>query len=80
MATEHELDGFRDFVASHYALSSRDDTPYWKFLTQNKSFKDMDPNGHERYQNGLTFKHDKYINLISNQDVHVLDKEIPFNV
>jgi len=56
MATEHELDGFRDFVASHYALSSRDDTPYWKFLTQNKSFKDMDPNGHERYQNGLTFK------------------------
>jgi hypothetical protein len=31
-------------------------------------------------QNGLTFKHDKYINLISNHDVHVLDKEIPFNV
>ena len=31
-------------------------------------------------QHGLTFKHDKFINLISNQDVHVLDKEIPFNV
>ena len=31
-------------------------------------------------QNGLTFKHDKYINLISNQDVHVLDKEIPIHV
>ena len=29
---------------------------------------------------GIVFKHDKFINLISNQDVHVLDKEIPFNV
>lgn len=29
---------------------------------------------------GLVFKHDRFVNLISNQDVHVLDKEIPFNV
>jgi len=29
---------------------------------------------------GLVFKHDKFTNLISNQDVHVLDKEILFNV
>ena len=29
---------------------------------------------------GIMFKHDKFVNLITNQDVHVLDKEIPFNV
>ena len=26
--------GFKDFVALHYHLSTREDTPYWKYLTQ----------------------------------------------
>ena len=29
---------------------------------------------------GITFKYDKYINSIKDQDIHVLNKEIPFNV
>ena len=29
---------------------------------------------------GVMFKHDKFINFISDQDVHVLDKEIPLYV
>jgi flavin-dependent dehydrogenase len=31
------FDGFTEFVSSHYALSHRDDTPYWKDIS-NKSF------------------------------------------
>tara|TARA_R110000868_G_scaffold232180_1_gene485673 strand:+ start:49 stop:1572 length:1524 start_codon:yes stop_codon:yes gene_type:complete len=31
------FDGFTEFVAIHYALSHRDDTPYWKDIS-NKSF------------------------------------------
>ena len=30
---EHFI-GFKDFVALHYHLSTREDTPYWKYLTQ----------------------------------------------
>lgn len=26
--------GFKDFISMHYALSKRDDTPYWKHVTQ----------------------------------------------
>ena len=26
--------GFKNFVALHYHLSTREDTPYWKYLTQ----------------------------------------------
>jgi tryptophan halogenase len=33
------FDGFSKFVALHYALSHRDDTPYWKTI-KNKDFKD----------------------------------------
>ena len=33
------FDGFTEFVAMHYALSHRDDTKYWKDVS-NKSFYD----------------------------------------
>lgn len=34
LAVDREVTGFRDFVAMHYALSQRTDTPYWRWCTQ----------------------------------------------
>ena len=31
---EEEMIGFRSFVSTHYSLSQRTDTPYWKWCTQ----------------------------------------------
>ena len=36
--TQVELNNFRDFVAFHYKMSSRNDTPYWKFQTEGRNF------------------------------------------
>jgi len=33
-AAQNEVIGFRDFVSQHYALSTRTDTPYWRWCTQ----------------------------------------------
>ena len=33
-----QIVGFKDFISLHYALSKRDDTPYWKHVTQNIRF------------------------------------------
>jgi 2-polyprenyl-6-methoxyphenol hydroxylase-like FAD-dependent oxidoreductase len=33
-AVESEVLKFRDFISTHYALSMRDDTPYWKHATE----------------------------------------------
>jgi tryptophan halogenase len=33
-AVENEVIKFRDFVSQHYALSMRDDTPYWEYCTE----------------------------------------------
>jgi len=30
--------GFKDFISLHYTLSQRDDTPYWKHVTQELSY------------------------------------------
>jgi tryptophan halogenase len=30
----YTMDGFRNFVAYHYVFSSRRDTPYWKYVTE----------------------------------------------
>jgi hypothetical protein len=35
LAAREELEGFKQFVALHYGLSMRDDTNYWKHVTQN---------------------------------------------
>lgn len=34
-AAREELEGFKQFVSMHYALSQRDDTDYWKHVTKN---------------------------------------------
>lgn len=33
-AVQQQIEGFRNFVAMHYALSARRDTPYWNYVTQ----------------------------------------------
>jgi len=42
----HEMTGFMAFVAAHFGLSSRDDTPYWKYNTQERSY--IYPTGYEK--------------------------------
>ena len=34
-AAREELEGFKQFVSMHYAMSQRDDTEYWKHVTKN---------------------------------------------
>ncbi len=33
-----QIKGFKDFISMHYTLSQRDDTPYWKHVTQGFSY------------------------------------------
>jgi hypothetical protein len=44
-STKKTFDGFAKFVALHYALSHRDDTPYWKALL-NKNYVDKQGNSY----------------------------------
>jgi tryptophan halogenase len=44
-STKKAFDGFAKFVALHYALSHRDDTPYWKALL-NKNYVDKQGNSY----------------------------------
>ena len=37
-AVEHEVLKFRDFVSQHYALSLREDTPYWHYQSNEHEF------------------------------------------
>lgn len=41
LAVDWEIKMFRDFVAQHYALSAREDTPYWRWCTE---LNEYDPN------------------------------------
>ena len=37
-----QIKGFKDFISMHYTLSQRDDTPYWKHVTQGFTYdRDM---------------------------------------
>ena len=36
--TQIELNNYRDFVAFHYKMSSRNDTPYWRYQTEGRDF------------------------------------------
>ena len=47
------FDNFTEFVSMHYALSHRDDTKYWKDIT-NKSFIDNRLNNNSMYEDILT--------------------------
>jgi len=42
MTTRQQYLGFKEFVAMHYALSNRDDTQYWRDITE-KTFQPMVP-------------------------------------
>ena len=39
-SVNHSLETLKNFVAQHYALSSRDDTEYWKYVTNNIDYDD----------------------------------------
>ena len=36
--TSHSLDSFRTFLEMHYSLSSRNDSEYWRYVTENTSY------------------------------------------
>jgi len=46
-AAREEMEGFKQFVSIHYGMSTREDTEYWKFVTNNihyvKNHLDMVP-------------------------------------
>jgi tryptophan halogenase len=44
------MDGFRNFVTYHYVFSSRKDTPYWRYITEEI---EMDPLMLDRKFNGI---------------------------
>lgn len=37
-AFNEQIWGFKEFIAQHYALSMRDDTPYWREVTSNTTY------------------------------------------
>ena len=37
-AAKFELDNFKQFVSMHYGLSKRQDTPYWKYVTEDVTY------------------------------------------
>lgn len=37
-AFQTQIIGFKDFISQHYALTMRNDTPYWKHITENIQF------------------------------------------
>lgn len=42
-SAEYDVNKFRDFVAAHYAMSMREDTPYWRWCSELNEF---DPSMH----------------------------------
>ena len=68
--------GFRDFVSHHYALSSRDDTPYWKYHTQEKDYRNVPDDQFypiHLESGGTTFKNAYEMLLFFHQFEHVWD-------
>jgi flavin-dependent dehydrogenase len=45
------IKGFKDFISLHYALSTRNDTPYWKHVTEGFSYSQDMINYNELIQN-----------------------------
>jgi len=59
LAVDYEVKKFRDFVAQHYALSSREDTPYWRWCTELNMY---DP---DMFQPEM-MKHAQFPNVVGN--------------
>ena len=49
-SSQAEIDSFRDFVSLHYKLSSRTDTPYWKYHTEEKSYFNLNDQGYTHHK------------------------------
>ena len=68
ITSANDIDSWRDFVAIHYAASSRDDTRYWRHQTQEKSYINLGSGKfikHNVINDGITFD-DKYQGLSQN--------------
>ena len=48
-----EIDSFKVFVGLHYGLSSRDDSDYWKYVTEEIDYRDKDTGGSITYSSFL---------------------------
>ena len=72
MECKRFFDSFAEFVAMHYALSHREDTKYWKNIS-NKSFlkntiaqdKDFELNASAKMNSGSKYRNDSGIHCIS---------------
>lgn len=65
---------YRDFVSHHYGLSSRTDTPYWKYLTQEKDYLNLpDDQFYPMHleNGGTTFKNAYEMLLFFHQVEHI---------
>ena len=71
------MSGYRDFVSHHYRLSSRTDTPYWKYHTQEKDYhnlgKDMDFYPTSLDVGGSTFDDAYEMLMFHHQHEHIWD-------
>lgn len=56
-SVENEVLKFRDFVSTHYSLSTRDDTPYWRYCTDQHEY-------YPDYFSDYVSKNSQYPNLI----------------
>ena len=59
MSCDYDVKKFRDFVSQHYALSKREDTPYWRWCTE---INEYDPD----YQGDAVLKQNQYPMLLGN--------------
>ncbi len=68
--------GYRDFVSHHYALSSRTDTPYWKYHTQEKDYRNVPDDQFypiHLESGGTTFSNAYEMTLFFHQFEHIWD-------
>ena len=78
ITTSNDTEGYRDFVAMHYAASSRDDTPYWKYHTQEKEWIGIDQSKHNPLHfsfAGTSFNDHFYASMVAIQQYHVWTSE-----
>lgn len=61
-AFREQIMGFKDFISMHYALSMRNDTPYWKQVSENTTYSkkmyDFEPSIQNGYSE-IAYKHNR---------------------